>query len=44
MAVARSDLKAEALIEVSGLVQVLNGNNEMVDPAGHHALSCRSRP
>ena len=35
MPVARADLEAEALIEVSGLVEIMDGNDEMVDPAGH---------
>ena len=40
MPIARSDLEAETPIEASGFVEVADGNDEMIDPAGHRALSC----
>ena len=40
MAIARADLETQTLIEASGFVEVADGNDEMIDPAGHRALSC----
>jgi hypothetical protein len=34
VAVTGADLETEALVEAPGLVEILDGNNEMVDPAG----------
>ena len=44
MAIARADLKPEPLVEGGGLVEIVDGDDEMVDPAGHHALSCSIAP
>jgi hypothetical protein len=35
MPVARSDLESQTPIEAPGFVEVANGNDEMIDPAGH---------
>ena len=40
MPIARSDLESQTPIEASGFVEIANGNDEMIDPAGHRALSC----
>ena len=35
MPIARSDLESQTPIEAPGSVEVANGNDEMIDPAGH---------
>jgi hypothetical protein len=38
MAIARADLKTEALVEASRRIEVAHGDDEMVDASGHALL------